>query len=94
MKNKPARIRIDGIYKKNDRIIWDSGYGYELAIFVGESPEYNSYTIELYTGNSKGSFISVDVFQVKHYTPKLSAELAEKYGCKHRTFKNIHIQKN
>ena len=38
--------------KKGDRIIWDSGFGYEIGYFIedAEKQMYNSYKIELITG--------------------------------------------
>ena len=38
--------------KKGDKIIWDSGFGYEIGYFIedAEKQMYNSYKIELVTG--------------------------------------------
>lgn len=38
--------------KKGDKIIWDSGFGYEIGYFIEDSEKqmYNSYKIELVTG--------------------------------------------
>ena len=38
--------------KKGDKIIWDSGFGYDIGYFIEDSEKimYNSYKIELVTG--------------------------------------------
>lgn len=38
--------------KAGDRIIWDSGFGYEIGYFIedGEKQMYNSFKIDLVTG--------------------------------------------
>lgn len=42
--------------KKGDKIIWDSGFGYEVGFFIGEGNDkmYNSYRINLVTGSVEG----------------------------------------
>ena len=38
--------------KKGDKIIWDSGFGYEIGYFIEDTEKqmYNSYKIDLITG--------------------------------------------
>lgn len=42
--------------KKGDKIIWDSGFGYELGYFIEESDHiiYNTYKVKLDTGITNG----------------------------------------
>ena len=43
--------------EKGDKVIWDSGFGYEIGFFIEESDNYmyNSYRINLTTGVVTGS---------------------------------------
>lgn len=62
-------------FKENSLVIWDSHFGYEYAKFIKDADEmcYNTYQINLISGNSRG-FILVP----KEEVFKLSKELVNK----------------
>jgi len=65
--------------KKGQRIIFDSGFGYELGYFVGDQKIDNDYTINLITGKTTGE-ISISKDMVKDYSKELILMLSQKYG--------------
>ena len=72
--------------KKNDRIIWDSGFGYELGYYTGESVAYEDLSIKLITGKYKGTH-SVSSSQVKPYSIELEEKMINQYGYSYNEFK-------
>ena len=66
--------------KKGDRIIWDSGFGYEIGYFIKSSDNnmYNTYLVDICTGiitrecmHSKN--------EIKPYNSENLAEMQKKY---------------
>ena len=77
------------MFEKNDRVIWDSGDGYEIGYFEEHCDErhgekYNAHcTVQLIcTENIKGAL--VPAFQVSKYSDAKIKELTEKYGTEKR----------
>ncbi len=66
--------------KDGDKIIWDSGYGYEIGYFIEESSHciYNTYKINLVTGICIG-ITHRSQNEVKPYSEELAKELRDKY---------------
>lgn len=64
-----------------DKIIWHSGFGYDIGYYVGESDDimYNSYEIELVSGIILGKTLR-DKDQVVPYTASTMTEMVEEYG--------------
>lgn len=67
-------------YEVNQRVIWDSGYGYEIALFKGVSNSYNNYDIEYKSGAYCGKVGSVAIQEVHPYSVELAEYIAHKYG--------------
>lgn len=64
---------------ENDRIIWDSGHGYEIGYFKGEGVIYDSFLVDLVTGIAQG-LCSFSKSEIKPYSNELISELTKKYG--------------
>lgn len=66
-------------FKKGDRIIWDSNFGYEIGFFEKEEGvTYGACQIFLVTGRGQGEFLA-DKHKVFPYTPEKAKELFDKY---------------
>ena len=66
--------------KKGDKIIWDSGFGYEVGYFIedGDKKMSNTYVIELVTGVEKGrTYRSKD--EITFYTPENKNRMKSEY---------------
>jgi len=63
----------------NDRVIWDSGFGYEIGIFIGEGNSYDTWSIDQISGRITGecSHSKIEIFK---YTKELVNILTAKYG--------------
>jgi hypothetical protein len=77
------------MFEKNDRIIWDSGDGYEIGYFEEYCDErhgkkYKDHcTVQLIcTENITGAL--VPTFQVSKYSDEKIDKLIEKYGTENR----------
>jgi len=67
--------------KKGDKIIWDSGFGYEIGYFIEDSENkmYNSFKVELITGVvQEETLISKD--EIIPYTKESQEQMSNKYG--------------
>ena len=72
--------------KEGDKIIWDSGFGYEVGYFIedGDKKMSNTYVIELVTGVEKGrTYRSKD--EITIYTLENQSQMKSKYNYD-RTF--------
>ncbi len=68
--------------KKGDRIIWNSGFGYEIGYFVefleNKTLDYDC-KVELITGVVQG--VTMKNFnEIEQYTDKRQSHLKSKYG--------------
>ena len=66
--------------KKGDKIIWDSGCGYDIGIFEEDQTIYNTQTITLNSGKAYGSKIAIPSYELFLYTKELQKKMTEKYG--------------
>jgi hypothetical protein len=66
-------------FKKNDKIIWDSHFGYEIGYFIGEGVMYNTFEVDLITGVVHGS-VSHSKSEIHPYSEELVEKLTNKYG--------------
>lgn len=66
-------------FKENDRIIWDSGWGYEIGYFVGEGLLMYTYQVDMVTGVVQG-LVAHPISEIKPYSKELVEELTKKYG--------------
>ncbi len=69
--------------KEGDKIIWDSGFGYEVGYYIKESDfnVYNTYLVNLSTGIVIGECMH-SKHEITAYNPKNLAEMESKYGYK------------
>lgn len=74
--------------KPGDKVIWNSGFGYDIGILIDESPAMYNWTIELKTGKYIELKISVSKNTVFIYSEELIEELYKKYGYKKRLVTN------
>ena len=67
------------VFSFNERVIWDSHFGYELGYFLGEGSQYNTYLIDKITGliNEPCSHSKSEIHK---YSEELIIELRNKYG--------------
>lgn len=68
---------------KNERIVWDSGFGYEIGVFKGDGLLYGTYSIDISTGINIG-LVSHSISKIHKYSNELIDELTKKYGYEKR----------
>ena len=88
-KGRPVTA-ANGKFKPHNKVIWDSGSGYDYAVFIKLSDDGGTCTIELRSGDGCFNYVSVSSSGLKPYSTKLVAKLAKKYGYE-RTFKKSLI---
>jgi hypothetical protein len=73
-------------FKKGDRVIWNSCFGYDIGYFDRNGFAYDSESIALtlQTGSFAGSDILVAPFEVFPYSDELVDQLTKKYGYEKR----------
>ena len=66
--------------KKGDKIIWDSGFGYEIGYFIKDSSynTYHSYQVNLITGIIEGKCM-FSQSEIHLYTEEKQLEMKNKY---------------
>lgn len=69
------------VFKKGNKIIWDSHFGYEIGYFIEDSHNqmYGSYKIDLTTGVVQGESLRPSS-EVIPYDDKMINEMIKKYG--------------
>lgn len=67
------------LYKKNERVIWNSGFGYEIGYFIGAGTSMGTYEINTRTGVITGEN-SYPIGQIEPYSEKRIEELVKEYG--------------
>lgn len=67
-------------FQEDDKIIWDSGSGYEIGCFISDGDEhlYNHFWVNLQTGKFTGKTL-LPKNEITAYTEKLASELSKKY---------------
>lgn len=65
-------------FELGQKIIWDSGYGYDLGYFLKEGNSYYTWLIDKVTGKFRGN-VSVSKGEVLPYSKELHDKLIEKY---------------
>ena len=77
------------IFKKGDKVIWDSHFGWDIGTFVQDnSTPYYEYTlfyntVRIINNTAKwfhGEEIVIDKQEVFPYSEELAKQMAEKYG--------------
>lgn len=68
-------------FKKGDRIIWDSGFGFEIGRFIEDSEHqmYGSYKVNLITGVVQGESLR-PASEIKPFNEETIKEMSEKYN--------------
>lgn len=66
-------------FKKNDRIIWDSSWGYEIGYFEETGATVGTLKVDMITGIVQG-LVSHPISEIKPYSKELVSELTKKYG--------------
>lgn len=74
---------VSSIFTFNEKIVWDSHFGYEIGYFLGEGNQYNTYLIDKITGLIQEP-CSHEKSQIHKYTDELIAKLTKKYGYEKR----------
>lgn len=71
------------VFDFNERVVWDSGFGYEIGYFLGEGNLYDTWLIDVRTGliTEPCSHSKSEVFK---YTSELINKLTAKYGYEKR----------
>ncbi len=66
-------------FKKGDKIIWDSGFGYEIGIFLADDKKImGSYLVDLHTGVVRGKTYKPES-EIKKSSTQLLFDLTNKY---------------
>ena len=71
--NKPRPL------KRGEKVVLDSGFGYDIGYFNGAGKNYYTYSVEMVTGLVQGN-CSYPQSEVLRYTDELIVELTKKYG--------------
>lgn len=71
------------VFDFNERVVWDSGFGYEIGYFLGEGNWYDTWLIDVRTGLIIGE-CSHSKSEVFKYTTELINKLTAKYGYEKR----------
>lgn len=74
---------LQDVFSFNERVIWDSHFGYEIGYFLGEGNQYHTWLIDIRTGLIKEP-CSYSKSEVHKYTDELISELTKKYGYEKR----------
>jgi hypothetical protein len=67
----------------NERVIWDSGFGYEIGYFLGEGELFDSYLIDVRTGIIHEP-TCYSKSEIHKYSNELIDKLFKKYGYEKR----------
>lgn len=70
-------------FKKGDRVIWNSCFGYEIGFFE-QADHDESIILTLSTGSLVGADIKVAPFEVFPYSNDLVDQLTKRYGYEKR----------
>lgn len=62
-----------------DKIIWDSGFGYDIGYYLGLGVTYNTLLVDLHSGIVGGK-VSLPPRQIEPYTLERIGELHDRYG--------------
>lgn len=71
------------VFSLNERVIWDSHFGYEIGYFLGEGWVYNTYLIDIRTGRIVEECCH-SKSEIHKYTNELIDKLTAKYGYEKR----------
>ena len=71
------------VFYFNERVVWDSGFGYEIGHFLIEGNSYDTWLIDVRTGLITGtcSYSKSEVFK---YSSELIKTLTAKYDYEKR----------
>lgn len=61
-----------------NKVIWDSGFGYDIGFIVGSGNPMGSVTVDIQTGKYPGT-AACSENEVKPYTESLLEEMKAKY---------------
>lgn len=75
-------------FSPNERVIWDSHFGYEIGYFLGEGHVYETWLINVITGIFPQPTCHPKS-EVYKYTNELVDKLTEKYGYEKRFSKTF-----
>lgn len=64
-------------FNAGDKVIWNSGFGYEIGTFVEEKNMYGCFTILLCSGSFRDTKIQIYTGEVQHYSKELIEELTK-----------------
>ena len=80
---EPFRNEMKGVsssFSIGDKVIWDSHFGYDIALFLREGVAYDHWKIELHSGKFRWTETIVSKSELHHYSKELIAKLTKKYG--------------
>ena len=79
-KSKPL---LPVVFSFNEKVVWDSHFGYEIGYFLGEGNQYHTYLIDIRTGLIHEP-CSHSKSEIHKYTNELIDKLTAKYGYEKR----------
>lgn len=71
------------VFSFNEKVIWDSHFGYEIGYFLGEGNQYHTYLIDVRTGLIHEP-TCYSKSEIHKYTNELIDKLTLKYGYEKR----------
>lgn len=71
------------IFSFNEKVVWDSHFGYEIGYFLGEGYQYHTYLIDVRSGLIHEP-CSYSKSEIHKYTNELIDKLTAKYGYEKR----------
>ena len=71
------------VFSFNEKVVWDSHFGYEIGYFLGEGNQYHTYLIDIRTGLIHEP-CSHSKSEIHKYTNELIDKLTAKYGYEKR----------
>ena len=78
-----AKPMLAAAFSFNERVIWDSHFGYEIGYFLGEGKIYETYLVELVTGVVQEP-TCYSKSEIHKYSNELIDKLTKKYGYEKR----------
>jgi hypothetical protein len=78
-----AKRVLPVVFSFNEKVVWDSRFGYEIGYFLGEGNQYHTYLIDVRTGLVHEP-CSYSKSEIHKYTNELIDKLTAKYGYEKR----------
>ena len=72
---------VEYVFEKNETVLWDSNFGYDIVTYMNEPQSYRA-TCQYLTGKNSGMFGSISKGELLPYTQANYDKLVAKYNIK------------